>query len=147
MGSPTSGKEVHQSYTKAAIDILIASVVPQLDTSKTFRFVYTSGAVVPYLNSPALFFLGKDRKVRPDMDEAVLALEQQNPGRWESYVMRPAAVVDKEPVWSYVSSSWIFKEELAAAMVEAAVEGDSKRVLANAELRSKGQSALKMQPN
>lgn len=64
LGSPTSGKEVHAHYTTAAITTLLTSIVPQMEKSKPFRFVYTSGGAVPYLESNALFFLGEGRKMR-----------------------------------------------------------------------------------
>lgn len=64
LGSPSSGKEVHMDYTQAAMKMLLESVVPALEKGKVFRFVYTSGGAVPYLESNALFFLGAWRKLR-----------------------------------------------------------------------------------
>ena len=64
LGSPTSGKEVHVDYTNAAIKMFLTSIVPQLKGDRPFRFVYTSGGAVPYLESNALFFLGNARKLR-----------------------------------------------------------------------------------
>jgi hypothetical protein len=63
LGSPTSGKTVHYDYTKAAVKMLLESVVPE-KPSKPFRFVYTSGGLVPALESNWLFFLGAARKIR-----------------------------------------------------------------------------------
>ena len=47
-----------------AVNTFLASLVPQLSPDKCFRFVYTSGGLVPYLDSNALFFLGAARKLR-----------------------------------------------------------------------------------
>ena len=148
LGSPTSGKEVHIDYTKTAVNMFLTSIVPQLEAGKKFRFVYTSGGLVPYLDSNALFFLGPARKMRGEMDRDVLDVEKQNPDRWESFIARPWFVVDEKPRIDYVwSNGWIFREDLAAGMVDAAINGGEPRLLDNAALRTKGQGALKMQPN
>lgn len=47
--------EVHVDYTSAAADAFLKSLAPHLPAGKKFRFVYTSGGAVPYLDSPALF--------------------------------------------------------------------------------------------
>lgn len=145
LGSPTSGKEVHVDYTRAAIKMLLESVVPGLEKGKVFRFVYTSGGLVPYLESNALFFLGSVRKLRAELDREVLATEQQNQGRWESFVVRPWFVVDAKPYVGYVlgENSWILRSELGAAMVDAAVNGGYERVLSNTRMREIGQEVLK----
>lgn len=145
LGSPTSGKEVHVDYTRTAIKVLLESVVPGLEKGKVFRFVYTSGGLVPYLESNALFFLGSTRKLRAELDREVLATEQQNQGRWESFVVRPWFVVDAKPYAGYVlgDNSWILRSELGAAMTDAAVHGGNERVLSNTRMREIGQQVLK----
>jgi hypothetical protein len=42
----------------------------------------------------------------------------------------------------YLSDAWILREELGAAMLDAALNGNDARILDNAALRSKGQKAL-----
>lgn len=73
-------------------------------------------------------------------------MEEQNPGKWETFVARPWAVVDEPPMLSYiVSNSWIYRKELGAAMVDAALNSGDKRLLNNEDLRAKGQAALSKQ--
>ena len=64
LGSPTSGKEVHIDYTQTAIKMLLNSIVPGLEKGKIFRFIYTSGGAVPYLNSKPLTILVPAMKLR-----------------------------------------------------------------------------------
>lgn len=64
LGSPTSGKTVHVDYTMTAANTFLESLVPQLKDGQKFRFIYTSGGLVPYLDSKLLFFLGEIRKAR-----------------------------------------------------------------------------------
>ena len=122
----------------------LESVVPELEKGKIFRFVYTSGGLVPYLESNLLFFLGQTRKARAILDREVLATETENTGRWESYVARPWFVADAKPNVSYAlgENSWILREDLAAAMVDAALEGGEPRLMDNATLKEKGRLAL-----
>ena len=76
------------------------------------------------------------------MDRDVLAVEEQLKGRWESFVVRPWRVVDEVPSFSN-TNSWLYRKELAAAMVDSAINGGEPRLLDNATLRAKGQAALK----
>ncbi len=77
------------------------------------------------------------------VDRKVLDVETQNPGRWESFVVRPWHVVDQPPMIRHVvANSWILREELAAIMVEAALNGGLPRLLDNATMRIKGQEAI-----
>lgn len=165
LGSPTSGKTVHVDYTMKAANTFLESLVPQLKEGQPFRFIYTSGGLVPYLDSPLLFFLGSIRKVRVSqlllvlhpisrltrhqqgvLDRDLLAMEDQNPGKWETFVARPWYVVDEPPMISHVlSNSYIFRKELGAAMVDAALNSGDKRLLPNGDLRAKGQAALAKQ--
>ena len=147
LGSPSSGSEVHIDYTKTALKTFLESVVPALEKGKTFRFVYTSGGAVPYLESKVFFFLGPLQKAlasRAVLDREVLATEQQNAGRWESYVVRPWFVADAKPRLAYAlgENSWILRDALAAAMVDAALEGGEPRLLDNTTLKEKGRLSL-----
>lgn len=80
--------------------------------------------------------------MQAELDREVLAVETQNPNRWESFVVRPWFVCDSKPYISYISDAYIFREELGAAMVDAALNGGDQRLLDNAALRQKGQAAL-----
>ena len=82
-----------------------------------------------------------------DLDRDILAIEKQNSGRWESFVVRPWFVCDEKPYIGHVlgPNSYIFRTELGAAMVDAALNGGEPRLLDNTTLRVKGQAALEKQ--
>ncbi|KAK3684699.1 hypothetical protein LTR37_020029 [Vermiconidia calcicola] len=143
LGSPSSGKTVHVDYTMSAVNMLLTSIVPS-SPSKPFRFVYTSGGLVPYLDTSFFFFLGEARSIRANLDREILALPEKHAGRWESFVARPWFVVDSPPMSRYLlgEASWILREELAAAMVDAALRGGEERLLGDGALRRKGQEAI-----
>ena len=84
--------------------------------------------------------------MQADLDREILALEKQNAGRWESFIIRPWFVVDDKPKIAYIlDNSWIPRPELGAAMVDAALHGSNERILDNATLRKNGQAALQKQ--
>jgi len=123
-------------------------LVPVLPTGKKFRFVYTSGGLVPYLDSNFLFFLGNARKLRGIQDQDVLKVGEEDPEHWESFVARPWHVVNEPPMMSnFVNNSYILIPELGAAMLDAAMNGSEQGIMDNAFMRTKGQQALKVQPN
>ena len=81
--------------------------------------------------------------MQAELDRNILAIDRQHPDRWESFVVRPWMVVDSPPKLSYVlSNCYILRIELAAAMVDAALNGSNESLLDNAPLREKGQQAL-----
>lgn len=124
-------------------------IMPQLGPGKKFRFVYTSGGAIPYLDSNFLFFLGPARKLRGDMDRSVVKLAEDNRDIWESYIARPWFVVPERPAIANVlgENSYIPIPVLGAAMVDAAMNGCEKAYMDNAFMKEKGQQALKVQPN
>ena len=146
----------------AGVKALQQSCVQKLPEGKPFRFVSTSGGAVPYLDSNLLFFMGEKRKLRVsfgavqhirdrtdlslqgDIDREVLALEKQDPARWQSFVVRPWYVATTEPSIRYIfgNNSFILQDHLGAAMVDVALNGGNDRIIDNAELKRRGQATL-----
>ena len=50
LGSPSGNKEIHVNYPRIAIDVFLNSLVPALPKGQPFRFVFTSGGLVPVLD-------------------------------------------------------------------------------------------------
>ncbi|GIZ44844.1 hypothetical protein CKM354_000803000 [Cercospora kikuchii] len=146
LGTPTQGKDVHNDMTFAATKAFAENVLPALGKGKQFRYLYTSGAAVVRDQNASLWFLDKTRKLRGVVEIGVVDLEEQYGEQWKSYIVRPAAVTTGKPIWSFVFGGWwIPKEELAAAMVDIAVNGGEKQTLESAELRQRGQASLDQQ--
>lgn len=147
LGSPTSGKDVHDGYTWALIDALSTKVVPNLPAGKQFRFVYTSGSAVETDATKTLWFIGGVRKMRGDIQNRVVAFKQPEGaaagGEWKSFVVRPGFVTAGKPFWGgLVPTHYIPKEVLAAAMVQFAQNGAEKQVFENVECQKIGAEAL-----
>jgi hypothetical protein len=104
--------------------------------------------IIPILDSPLLFFLGPGRKYRGDMDRSLIAMSHgELKGKWETVVVRPASVIEGGKPGAFVgmSSAWILREQLGAAMVEYGVNGSAKEIRNNAELKELGERLLKEQ--
>ncbi|KAM3416338.1 hypothetical protein BST61_g7943 [Cercospora zeina] len=144
LGSATSGKDVHNDMTFAATKAFAENVLPTLGKAKNFRFVYTSGAAVARDQNASLWFLGAMRKLRGVIEMDVVNLEKQYGEQWKSYSVRPAAVTNGKPIWSFMLGGWwISKEDLAVAMVDLAVNGGEQQTLENDDLWQRAQAALK----
>ncbi|KAF2214011.1 hypothetical protein CERZMDRAFT_7279, partial [Cercospora zeae-maydis SCOH1-5] len=135
LGSATAGKDVHNDMTFAATKAFAEHVLPTLGKGKKFRYVYTSGAAVVRDQSASLWFLGEKRKLRGLIEMDVVNLEKQYGEQWASYIVRPAAVTNGKPMWSFMLGGWwISKENLAVAMVDLAVHGGEQQTLENGDL-------------
>lgn len=62
-------------------------------------------------------------------------MEKQHSGSWKSYIVRPSLVTTGEPIYKFLlGGNYIPKEELAATIVDLAVNGSDQQTLNNAEL-------------
>ena len=97
------------------------------------------------MDSPALFFLGAKRKYRGDIERDLCKLNTEMGGRWETVSVRPWFVIegDQPNMMQRYLGAYIPREELGAAMVDAALNGSKKQILENADCREKGRAALK----
>ena len=74
---------------------------------------------------------------------AMIDLEDQNKGSWKTYVVRPAVVTNGQPMLIGLIGGWyIPNEELAAAMVDIAINGADEQTIGSAKLRAMGQALL-----
>ena len=66
-------------------------------------------------------------------------------GKWETVSVRPWFVIegDTPSMTMRTLQAYIPREELAAAMVDSALNGSQKQILTNADCREKGQAALR----
>ncbi|KAK4502705.1 hypothetical protein PRZ48_006131 [Zasmidium cellare] len=143
LGKATSGKEVHMDYTMAAANAFADRLLDGLEGGRKMRFVYLSGALAEKDQAKTLWLLGSARKLRGEVENKVLATQTQHPGHWQSFVARPAYVTVGEPMLRFVMpGSYIPVEELAAALVDTAVNGSETERLENSDLRRRGKAAL-----
>lgn len=71
-------------------------------------------------------------------------MEKQHGGSWKSYIVRPSLVTTGEPIYKFLlGGNYIPKEELAATMVDLAVNGGDQQTLNNAELKQRGKGVLR----
>lgn len=162
LGKATSGKEVHMDFTMAAAKAFAKELSSNLDQGTKLRFVYLSGALAEKDQTKTLWMLGNARRLRVrsslafyiilgltnvqgQVENNMIDIQSQHPDHWESFVARPAYVTIGEPMLRFaMPGSYIQVEELAAALVDTAVNRSDKQRLENADLRQRGQAALKL---
>ncbi|KAF2164725.1 hypothetical protein M409DRAFT_67822 [Zasmidium cellare ATCC 36951] len=143
LGKATSGKEVHMDYTMAAANAFEDKLLGHLGGGRKLKFVYLSGALAEKDQDKTVWLLGGARKLRGEVENKVLAIQTQHPDHWQSFVARPAYVTVGEPILRFVMpGSYIPVEELAAALVDTAVNGSETERLENVDLRRRGRAAL-----
>ena len=82
-----------------------------------------------------------------EVENRLLEFNQKYPKSFDSAIVRPAVVLSKEPslfkpIMALAPSVGV--DELAAAMIEAAVSGSEKKIIENGQLRTRGRTMLKM---
>ncbi|KAF7189538.1 Leucinostatins biosynthesis cluster protein T [Pseudocercospora fuligena] len=146
LGSAKSGMDVHMDMTMAAAEAFEKMGLGK--EGKDFRFVYTSGAFVERDQNKSLWLLSEKRKARGTVEDRVMDLEKQYGQGWKPFIVRPGFVTVREPTLSPILGNlYVPVGELAAAMVDAAVNGGEKQILDNADLRQYGKAALQRKPS
>jgi len=146
LGAPRAGPEVHKDFTMAAAQAFQTYIADKMASTRglKFRFVYVSGALVERDRSKSLWFLSEMRKMRGDVENMVIELNQQSQGSWKSVVVRPAAITKGDPIFVRMFLPWLYisVETLAAALVDVAVTGESETIIENGDLRTRGSAVL-----
>jgi nucleoside-diphosphate-sugar epimerase len=116
---------------------------------RTVRFALLSGAFVVRDQGAALWWMQAQRQQKGELENATLALAEENEGVWEAYVFRPAwvmfggdAMKNRAAECMLGSSMAIRAEELAAFVAELVVNGREKRYIENADMVPEGRKLL-----
>jgi len=144
LGSPTSGIDVHDGFTTAAVEAFKRSLIPALkESGKEFRFVYTSGSAVVRDQSKFLLFLSSIRKSRGVTENTLVNVESEQSPAWKTFIVRPALVLKPGSPLKYVTGAHgIQVNHLGAAMANLAVNGGDKQTFENTDLQQIGLAAL-----
>ncbi|RVD80178.1 uncharacterized protein DFL_008083 [Arthrobotrys flagrans] len=116
-----------------------------LPDGDVFRFVFTSGSLVP---DPAnldqkLWFGESMRKGRAYTEQNLLELAKA--GKLDAYITKPGFITTGEPLlWKLAfGKGYVSKEAVTACYLDLLFNGNEKKVLWNPDLRSVGAEALK----
>ncbi|KAJ9632070.1 hypothetical protein H2203_000471 [Taxawa tesnikishii (nom. ined.)] len=126
LGRPASAataRVVDLGYTTHAAKIFASHAAA---TNSPFRFVYASGALAERDQDKGLWFMGEARRVRGEVENQLLDLQERSPG-FETAIVRPWAVGAKGAGLLYAILGALDKgirvDELARVMVDVAVSG------------------------
>ncbi|BDD54870.1 hypothetical protein MPDQ_002451 [Monascus purpureus] len=105
--------------------------------NKRFRFVYVSGFLAERDQSKSLWFAQDLRRIRGESENVLIAHGKSHPGAFEYYILRPGMVLTKNNTWVDVIRGLapsVRVDVIARAMIKAAVHGDQKRMIENADI-------------
>ncbi|KAH7107263.1 hypothetical protein BKA62DRAFT_649428 [Auriculariales sp. MPI-PUGE-AT-0066] len=125
LGVPTGAtREAELEYPLA-----FAKIAPQLrtDTTKPFRFVFTSGAGIKYFpakETDSTWFLGDLRKNKTAAIDQLQQLSGGSNNALQVIVVRPGLVVRRDTLSSWIPGTITF-DRLSAAMVAYGFKGPS----------------------
>ncbi|ODM24245.1 hypothetical protein SI65_02046 [Aspergillus cristatus] len=129
--------EYPEAFQKALLKVL--------DVKKTFRYVYLGGAFTEPDQEKPLWFYAKGRHVRGLAQTKFLEFGKQNQNV-KTYVVRPAAVLAKDGSALLRCLLWMSSvqtDELAAVMVDLALNGGSEQVVGNKVIVERGRELTK----
>jgi len=142
--------EVEVQYPLALANVLISSTKSKKDatnSSTRLRFLFISGTASERDQSKSLWFLEQGRKARGRAENKLLELSEQNAEVFETVIIKAAYVVRKESkvpdLVVGLSRNAIRVNELAAAMVDYALDRHGSETVGNAKLRLLGRKLLK----
>ena len=122
------------------------STLPQA-AGQTFKFVFVSGIVTVPDQDANIWIFSEGRKVGGQAENEIVAFAEGKQ-QFESFVMRPASVLakDRGPLMKLrrMLPYSVGNEELAAVLVDIAVNGSKKTIWENSDLKLRSQELLKI---
>ncbi|MCJ1393973.1 hypothetical protein MMC18_006850 [Xylographa bjoerkii] len=151
LGSATAkaeaGRKANFDTTLAGAKTFSTSPASQLEPRKPLRFVYVSGMLAERNQEKTLWLAQEGRRMRGQIENELVALQKQHGDSVAAFVVRPWMVLSKEKtVMSAVASMGpsIRVDELAAAIVNIALNGSERQIVDNDVLVREGRHLLKL---
>jgi hypothetical protein len=116
---------------------------------KPFRLVFTSGILAVRDQHATALFAGAARRAKGEAENRVLEFAKTHEGVFDAFITRPAWVVPKASeggILDLVRKALPAKvgvDQLAAVMVDLALNGGKTNILENGELVNRGRVLLK----
>jgi len=143
-----AGRKANLDTTLAGAKAFATSLPPRPDSKKPLRFVYVSGMLAVRDQKKTLWFGQEGRRLRGQIENELLELQNQHSDGFATFVVRPGMVLSKErTVMNAVASMGpsIKVDELAAAILNIALTGDGAQIVENDVLGREGRQLLKLQ--
>ncbi|KAF3939342.1 hypothetical protein ABW19_dt0204875 [Dactylella cylindrospora] len=116
-----------------------------LPPGKKFRFIYTSGMLVPDPEqvNQSMWFGEEFRKIRFETDLALVEMAKE--GKIDCIIGKPGFITEGEPLLArlFLGTMSVSKQAMAAAYLDGFFNGSEKQLWQNSDLRSIGARALK----
>ena len=140
-------KKICHDYTMIGLKAMAEVANPD----RPFRFIYTSGAMTERDQSKTLWLMSEHRKMRGEVETAVLDYASKSNGRVQAQITKPGLIhsdansfIIRRTVLQWtIGLPYVHVNEIAAAEVDQAAKGFEKEVLEDADLVRIGSEAFK----
>jgi len=116
------------------------------DHTKPFKYVHLGGAFTEMDQEKTLWFLQRGRRTRGLAEANMMAFEREHSSSWKSFIAKPGPVLPRKGLglvgWLLGTSLSIRVSELAAAMIDTAIQGNDSQVILNVALVTKGRALI-----
>ncbi|KAL8291459.1 hypothetical protein RQP46_002437 [Phenoliferia psychrophenolica] len=131
-------------YPQALINTVLAN--PPLESGEPFRFVFTSGGLIPEDPNASLWIMASMRQQMSTVLQGFHKTATDNPTKLDLIVAKPWFIRPPNSggsIFTPFPTMQIPVDILAAALVDIAVNGSSEKNFRNEELKARGVEALK----
>ncbi|KAJ5182790.1 hypothetical protein N7492_000406 [Penicillium capsulatum] len=145
----TTAKTVNVDYVDNAATTFARSLSPHLEDGHKFHFIYVSGHSAVRDQAQKLWMFEDSRKIKGLAENKLIAVENNHPERFASYLFRPGSVIPPGIPWRIAGAltrpiqDTVGVEALAATMINVAIQGWNTHVIEHDTLRSKGEDLLR----
>lgn len=146
MSTPMPNSNLELVYPKAFAEAFSSTWA---HSNKRIRYVHLTGKLAERDQDRSLWVLGGLRKLKGRGESQMVQFANNSNGMWETLVARPGQVIKRgAPLWEAVAavfgSEWTIRsDELALALIDAAVNGSSDEILVPGALSERGQELIK----
>lgn len=139
-----TARAIQVTYPISAAELFAQKLMPQHQGAR-FRFVFCSAGLAERDATKKLSFAAATRYLKGEAESGLLALSEKYPG-FEVIVERPMGIIKEAPTVREILVGAVFPNvrvnDLAAVMVEAAIEGQDQQVYENKDIARKGKSLI-----
>ncbi|KAI4193901.1 MAG: hypothetical protein LQ350_008098 [Teloschistes chrysophthalmus] len=145
--SPEDNRKINLDYTLAAAETFARVLGSKLEDGRKFRFVYLSGMMTERDQTKKnLWFMAEARLIRGEVENKLIELQRQLPEQLASYVVRPGGVLATNSLFPSLLEPLaraITVDDLAAKMLDTAINGHRTQIIELDVLRDEGKTLKK----
>ncbi|KAL8711134.1 MAG: hypothetical protein Q9225_007171 [Loekoesia sp. 1 TL-2023] len=144
--SPEQNRKINLDYTITAAKTFTEQLAPRFEEGKKFRFMYLSGMLTERDPKKSLWFMKEARLIRGEVETKLVELQKEHEKSLLTYIVRPGGVQATNsffPGLLQPLARAITVDDLAAKMLDTAINGHKSQVIEVDVLRDEGKALKK----